>query len=633
MMIFRGYRRGQVVALPEEKNMRSHFALRRGVAMACAASGATMVLNGVSAGQLAFDSAVDPVYNNGWQVGDNGGFGFAPWSMFGTYTSATQHVLDSGASPHNQLGRAWTLYNPNGPNQGTDNAPSGGTDISQAGRGFPALQVGQTITTVIDNPIQRQFFRGYTVRLNTGGNNTVYAGTAASRLAVGTFEYFTNGRWYISDASATNSTLFDTDSAAGMRIDVALTGANTYQLTMTTLGSPSLSFSKSGTLSGTGAINWIEFELYNTDSDLNPVAIAGPAATDFYIRSIGISNAPIPQLVSAWNVNALGDWHNAANWTHGVPNGINTQAEFHGAITANRTVVSDLALTLARISFANPNTYVLAGAGSLTMQVAGGSAQIVVSQGNQKINLPLIFASDTSVFVAAGAGLNIADPATIKANRIVTKIGNVSFNAPLTIEPGGTLALSGGRTSMFGAPALGAGAVVDVGDGSLTIDYHGQPSPASTIRSLLASGYNGGAWNGSGIHTSSAIPGHTALGWKDDPANQLVLVKYTYYGDANLDGMVDVADLGTLATNWQSLQVWAGGDFDYSGFVNVGDLGLLATNWQAGVGNPLGPEAIAEALASLGLPTAFVPEPAGLGLILFPTAAGLLARRRHAASN
>jgi hypothetical protein len=37
-----------------------------------------------------------------------------------------------------------------------------------------------------------------------------------------------------------------------------------------------------------------------------------------------------------------------------------------------------------------------------------------------------------------------------------------------------------------------------------------------------------------------------------------LLIKYVYSGDANLDAIVDVTDLGALATNWQTANVWSG---------------------------------------------------------------------------
>jgi hypothetical protein len=109
-----------------------------------------------------------------------------------------------------------------------------------------------------------------------------------------------------------------------------------------------------------------------------------------------------------------------------------------------------------------------------------------------------------------------------------------------------------------------------------------------------------------------------------------VVVKFTYAGDANLDGQVDITDLGNLATAWQTAGPWSSGDFDYSNFVDITDLGMLATNWQAGVGSPLRPGTFAEALASLGLPTVAVPEPAAVATMIACSA--MLLRRRRAAS-
>jgi hypothetical protein len=108
-------------------------------------------------------------------------------------------------------------------------------------------------------------------------------------------------------------------------------------------------------------------------------------------------------------------------------------------------------------------------------------------------------------------------------------------------------------------------------------------------------------------------------------ATALTLLMDGLPGDANLDGVVDVADLGILASNWQTSGTWISADFDGSGFIDVADLGLLATNWQAGIGNPLGPS-LNDALVHLGLPTAAVPEPAAL-LALLPGLAARIRRR------
>ncbi len=357
------------------------------------------------------------------------------------------------------------------------------------------------------------------------------------------------------------------------------------------------------------------------------LAIGNPATNSPYMRSISLSGELSTGSTitgSEWKIAGSGNWNDTVNWRYGVPNSVGATAKFLSPITSAQTVYTNTAVTVGTLVFDNPNTYVLTGAGALTLEVASGAGSIGVLQGSHKINLPLTFASDTSIGVATGAALTIGNPATIRANKTVTKSGNVSIQVPVTIEAGGALVLASGPTQLAGAPGLGTGAKIDVKTNSMTIDYRGQASPASTIKAQLASGYAGGAWNGQGINTSSAIAGQTALGWRDDVAGQSILIKYSYYGDANLDGQVDISDLGSLATNWQTSGVWTGGDFDYSGFVDISDLGKLASNWQAGVGSASGPS-FDQALASLGLAGASVPEPAGLVLA---SLAGLAAARR-----
>jgi hypothetical protein len=286
----------------------------RRIASVCFVCGATAWSSAMCYAQIAADNASDPVYANGWQAGDNGGFGFGPWNFTGTYDTAVGQAIDNGlgaggtgSAPFNNIGRAWTLFGANAPNDlgpagpvgdGPDNPPSGGSDIAQAGRAIVGnLPIGATISVQVDNPLERKFFRGYTVRFNTGAGNTTFMGAAQSRLAVGTFEYFTNGKWFATGTGG-DPTVFDTDTDAGMRIDLTLTGVNTFNLVMTPLDNPGAAFSKAGTLDGPAGtpIDWVEFEIYNTDSDFYPTAVpqaAAPAATDFYMSSMTI--VPEPQ--------------------------------------------------------------------------------------------------------------------------------------------------------------------------------------------------------------------------------------------------------------------------------------------------------------------------------------------------
>lgn len=88
----------------------------------------------------------------------------------------------------------------------------------------------------------------------------------------------------------------------------------------------------------------------------------------------------------------------------------------------------------------------------------------------------------------------------------------------------------------------------------------------------------------------------------------------TEYGDANLDGRVDAADLSLLAAHWMHCpNTWAKGDFTGSGCVGSADLSLLAAHWlwqrPTEAGDPSGGQtdsAIAEApaLEALAAPLA-----------------------------
>lgn len=52
-------------------------------------------------------------------------------------------------------------------------------------------------------------------------------------------------------------------------------------------------------------------------------------------------------------------------------------------------------------------------------------------------------------------------------------------------------------------------------------------------------------------------------------------------GDANLDGKVDIVDLGVLSSNWQGApRTFSQGDTNFDGKVDIVDLGTLSSNWQ-----------------------------------------------------
>ena len=132
---------------------------------------------------------------------------------------------------------------------------------------------------------------------------------------------------------------------------------------------------------------------------------------------------------------------------------------------------------------------------------------------------------------------------------------------------------------------------IDV-SGDLILEYTGN-SYLNLARQKLTSGYAGGAWDGPGIHSSrAAANAGFALGFGESSEilgagggsfgpftvdDSAVLIRATRYGDANLDGTVNLNDFNALAGHFgQSVPAWNRGDFDYDGRANLNDFNLLA---------------------------------------------------------
>jgi hypothetical protein len=165
-----------------------------------------------------------------------------------------------------------------------------------------------------------------------------------------------------------------------------------------------------------------------------------------------------------------------------------------------------------------------------------------------------------------------------------------------------------------GAP--GSSATLDIANTRIIVDYTGA-SPYADLRQRirLAAGFGtASGWAHSGITSSRADVTTFGVGIVEAASlgitsfagqsidNTTVLFGLTYYGDTNLDGLVNVADLGNWATHRQQPGGWADGDFNYDGFIDVMDLGLLAGNWQRG-GPPLplrSPAPLPEPASALG---------------------------------
>ena len=334
-----------------------------------------------------------------------------------------------------------------------------------------------------------------------------------------------------------------------------------------------------------------------------------------------------------WGINDSGDWGTASNWIGGVPNGVGAQAFFGSNNTQGHAVFANSNVTVGTLDFNSPNSWLITGLGTLTLQVASGAAQVNVAQGSHKINLPVIVASNTQVNVAAGAQLRVSDRVTVAANKSLTHTGSgtVTYESTVTLQSGATMAFGG--LAEVGGLLMAGDAGIDVRK-SLLVNGGDYDSVLERVRQ----GRNGGDWLGDGITSSSAAKdasGGTALGIVDD--GDATLVKYTFYGDADLSGVVTASDFDSFVGGFAGggSSDWIDGDFDLSGHVDLADFDRLYLGLKS---QAHAEAALVSSLQSfsdahgLGIDVSAVPEPSGIVLASL-AAAGLLRRRRHGAFN
>jgi hypothetical protein len=170
-----------------------------------------------------------------------------------------------------------------------------------------------------------------------------------------------------------------------------------------------------------------------------------------------------------------------------------------------------------------------------------------------------------------------------------------------------------------------------------------------TITALVKQGYSNGTWAGTGIISTAAAADSThltalgviqnnqsgtALFTASNPFNEMVpgtgdvLVAYTYYGDANLDGTVDGSDYSLIDNGFiNNLTGWFNGDFNYDGVIDGSDYALIDNSF-----NQQGVQLDAALSTSQIASTEAVPEPAAMSLLMLGIG-GLSRRRRMIASN
>jgi hypothetical protein len=368
----------------------------------------------------------------------------------------------------------------------------------------------------------------------------------------------------------------------------------------------------------------------------------------------------------SWDVDSPGLWSTGSNWVAGrAPNAPGAAAGFRGKITAPRLVTLDVPTTVGSVTFANDAaqyTIAASGSNSLTFDGNGSAARLNVTSGDHTIVAPVALASDLAADVSAGSVFTLTGPMTAVGSATLTSGGAGLFRVKalritgVSVAAGKLQVLPDGSdagTSKVGSLTVAAGATLDLSDNDLVLDYTGT-SPAPTVVGRLAAARGAGDWTGDGITSSaaaadpqkrstiawaeaSAILGLTASAtaiWSGQTVDATsLLMKYTWYGDANMDGQVNADDYALIDRGMaKGLAGWVNGDFNYDGVVNSGDY-LLIDRVFIQQGGVLGPDSLAARFAQFGdgyvrTLLATVPEPGTASIVALTVSVTTLRRQR-----
>jgi hypothetical protein len=251
--------------------------------------------------------------------------------------------------------------------------------------------------------------------------------------------------------------------------------------------------------------------------------------------------------------------------------------------------------------FADFTSIVVHGtAGGDTLDFTGPIAQPVTYNGGS---------GDDAVVVWGGTYTFDGDASATTANLAVdVKAGaEIIFNATQHLRDlnvAGTATLTQGNGKVIVTRGLSVAGQLDLTDNDLVLDFdNSSDDPFATVEGRIAAAYDFGAWDLDGIRTSmpDAATGLTTLGVGDAAAlfglgasdtvefsgvtvdGTSVLIKYTYAGDANLDGVIDGGDYGIIDNFVQvpGASGYFNGDFNFDGVVDGGDYGIIDNNIQA----------------------------------------------------
>jgi autotransporter-associated beta strand protein len=422
---------------------------------------------------------------------------------------------------------------------------------------------------------------GTPINLNAGGNNanTTYSGSIS-------------GTGSLTNSGTGTLTLSGTNSFSG---GLTLNGGS-LSFANGSLGSGPITFAANATLQWSVPSTATTDNTQDISGQIQPIPAGVTASLDPQNATITLSHAisgsgAINKVNSGTLVLTAANNYSGGTTISGgylqignAGTGDSTTGSIVGNVTDNGTLVFD---HTDNVNFTGSIT----GTGSIINQnaiIAGNVGTLTLSNSANNI----------------GGYLEPNSPITVAANMTV---GQISGASTLNISAGKLTVSPQFLLQNINDLNISAGAQLDLTNNSI---YIHDTTQLASIVSLLTSGFNKGAWKGSGIMTSTSSMhnyyttlgyGIVNLGTTSSP-NNVIYVKYTLPGDTNLDGTVNNTDLNNMVPA-SSGGTWATGDFNYDGQVNADDYSLFQLGAALGTINPsLAPEPSVLALGALAIP-------------------------------
>jgi hypothetical protein len=326
---------------------------------------------------------------------------------------------------------------------------------------------------------------------------------------------------------------------------------------------------------------------FNAASDLNADGLVNEADSLLYLPWLTSNGA---------DANTIGT---ATAWR--LTRALETDGTLYvagGTLDVSGTAVQGVPITFnSGFNISANKTLTKTGAQMLNVngtQAHGANATLVTAAGTTNLNSD----GGTNLLVSTtGAGSATNFSVTQHLRGLSVSSGGA---AKLTTSTGPNV--NGGKVIVTKSLAADSGKV-DLTNNNLAVDYAaGGSSPLADVNGLLAAGYAGGSWNGAtGVASSSAAGNssrstlavaeasdvlhltgtQTTLWFGQSVDATTVLVRYTFAGDADLNGKLDGDDYFRLDAHVGESGPgvrYADGDFDFNGRVNGDDYFILDRN-------------------------------------------------------